>query len=716
MKRHHFTALGFFIAAPALPGQDAFTFETPEYLYSTADLNGDGLRDVVQIEKTSGLTFCGFQASSGLFSFSLPQPCGMDSVKSLSVGRYVNASLDSFITSSPTAGRLHLLSSASSDAPLIPTAIYPPFPQTDSVAAIDIDGTAPTDIVATGDRGAGFTTRFVYTGFGSTTNPSAPFFSAFYTGSTLQLNPARIKNGQPAWLLSLFGSSPGVSGQWYIEKILPGGIGQSINAAVSPDTGRAATGFFDASGLASFLFYVPGNPSLTHRKITETAGVFALSASQNFILPKAISLVVPQTSAAVRMIAVLHTDGTAATYDFNGSTPPVFRQTITGTAPDSLFPLENGSLLTLTGGTSPTWQRYNFNGSSHIAAANGALPSAAALASSVSNVIFFNGEPLVSPAAAPLAQFGWREWTTSSSPGTGLTIVSGSVLASSTGGLGGDVTTGFPTPSGTSFVLVNQLRSDTSIFSLTSRTGPESGDVTFSPPPGTYPETPPAAISGSTTATDPRGFTVRLSPTASGDVVYYRTGNSTPWIFLSSTGLVELPSRTGATLTTTIEAYSQPSNGSRRSPIRSATYIRPADTALLPGTAPTDADNDGLPDAWEKNSALSSPTADDDGDGFSNYAEFAAGTDPRSASSIPPSTPSLVLTGQSTVGNGGAPVLRLEWSASDPTVILETAEALPGLWSVITNGIISTTGGIKRYDVNYSPPAAPKNFYRLRRP
>ena len=90
MTRHHFTALGFLITAASLPGQDAFTFETAEHLYSTADLNGDGLRDVVRIEKVSGLSICGFQESSGLFSFSRPQPCGMDAVSSLSIGRYVS--------------------------------------------------------------------------------------------------------------------------------------------------------------------------------------------------------------------------------------------------------------------------------------------------------------------------------------------------------------------------------------------------------------------------------------------------------------------------------------------------------------------------------------------------------------------------------------------------------------------------------------------------
>ena len=47
----------------------------------------------------------------------------------------------------------------------------------------------------------------------------------------------------------------------------------------------------------------------------------------------------------------------------------------------------------------------------------------------------------------------------------------------------------------------------------------------------------------------------------------------------------------------------------------------------------TDADDDGLPDAWEAANGISDPHADADGDGASNLAEYLAGTDPQSAAS-----------------------------------------------------------------------------------
>lgn len=47
------------------------------------------------------------------------------------------------------------------------------------------------------------------------------------------------------------------------------------------------------------------------------------------------------------------------------------------------------------------------------------------------------------------------------------------------------------------------------------------------------------------------------------------------------------------------------------------------------GVASEDADDDGLPDAWELLTGVNDPDADDDGDGINNRQEFASGLDPR---------------------------------------------------------------------------------------
>jgi hypothetical protein len=55
---------------------------------------------------------------------------------------------------------------------------------------------------------------------------------------------------------------------------------------------------------------------------------------------------------------------------------------------------------------------------------------------------------------------------------------------------------------------------------------------------------------------------------------------------------------------------------------------------LTTAPAPADADNDGMPDAWERTAGLdpeadADGNADADGDGYTNLEEFLNGTDAR---------------------------------------------------------------------------------------
>lgn len=60
--------------------------------------------------------------------------------------------------------------------------------------------------------------------------------------------------------------------------------------------------------------------------------------------------------------------------------------------------------------------------------------------------------------------------------------------------------------------------------------------------------------------------------------------------------------------------------------------------ALLAIATPADTDKDGLPDDWEIfwfNGLTATPTGDDDKDGFDNFTEFAFGSNPMDATSVP---------------------------------------------------------------------------------
>lgn len=74
------------------------------------------------------------------------------------------------------------------------------------------------------------------------------------------------------------------------------------------------------------------------------------------------------------------------------------------------------------------------------------------------------------------------------------------------------------------------------------------------------------------------------------------------------------------------------------------TFVRVEEEWLFNPDA--DADQDGLPDAWETFQGVTGPADDDDGDGCGNLREFLAGTDPLNSASV------LRATGLSTVPGG----------------------------------------------------------------
>jgi lysophospholipase L1-like esterase len=131
------------------------------------------------------------------------------------------------------------------------------------------------------------------------------------------------------------------------------------------------------------------------------------------------------------------------------------------------------------------------------------------------------------------------------------------------------------------------------------------------------------------------------------------------------------------------------------------TFARVEEAWLL--NPDVDADNDGMPDAWEILHGLN-PTVDDsaldaDGDGFSNSEEYAAGTDPLDAASAVGITSSAggALTWRSIPGRS----YRIEESTD-----LSDWHSLPGFESVIASGPSTSA--------NLPPGTTPSRFHRVR--
>jgi len=129
--------------------------------------------------------------------------------------------------------------------------------------------------------------------------------------------------------------------------------------------------------------------------------------------------------------------------------------------------------------------------------------------------------------------------------------------------------------------------------------------------------------------------------------------------------------------------------------------VRRVDLAVLPSADNYEAwataifGSPGHPDAGRN--------ADPDGDGFTNDREFAAGTDPKSASSLLRLLTISVTQGQATVG----------WqSVANKNYVIEAASAVEGPWFSV-GAPVSSSGTSTQTSVNRNAAETLK-FYRIR--
>ena len=435
------------------------------------------------------------------------------------------------------------------------------------------------------------------------------------------------------------------------------------------------------------ILYVPGQALAHSAKVTEpTLGNFGWGAVAALNLPMPVALIVTIPHATGARLAVLYTDSTAATFDFDGAvlTP---RSALPGNGHELLLAVADDALLSLRAGA---WQRWNSLSTDAVLSPvkQGAMP-VEPMASATSNIIFVSHEPFADPDAEPVFHGQVRDWTLAASGGGSSWSVTSLVYGFD--GLGSPALVSYQPVPGAAHALPNQYRPDVSLRSLEPSVGPPVLDVVISPAGGTYPPPVPEAP-----------FAVTFAATAAGAQIHFRTAATGAWLTYDDNAPPTLAADA------TVEAFA--TLGGVHSPTRGASYAFGAPTPLVAGPF-LDEDGDGLPDQWEKAFDATDPLADADGDGVNNRNEFLNGTDPRDPSSYVIGPPVLYAF---VTGSGANRVLRLEWPVGDTTSRLETGTDLAG-WSTIATGI-TITATHYRYDVSLHEPAPPRRFFRLARP
>jgi hypothetical protein len=336
-------------------------------------------------------------------------------------------------------------------------------------------------------------------------------------------------------------------------------------------------------------------------------------------------------------------------------------------------------LLSGPGGRVQSWSRFAqpAAGALPVETASGTLPALRSRAANP-NIFIFNQDPFLTANAALISSRSQLDWTRIDELGS-----IGETDSGTTTGLGGPQPITVNVPGGVP--IGNQLLDSASV----AGSGPVGGlmrtTVAFHPEAGPY-----AALDAG------ERFPIRLRSTAAEPVISYRI-DSGSWETYDEANPPEL------TADATVSAYATDTLSGERSLLATGSYT----FAPLPPAIPaplSDADFDGLSDAWERAFGITDPNADTDGDGFNAITEHNAGTDPLDPNSSPGvSAPDAVITIAS-VENG---IITLQWTAGLAGWVFESSPDLV-TWTPADPQPVSNTWS--------EPIGGVRKFYRLRKP
>jgi hypothetical protein len=548
------TAVSFWVAFHPCAAAPSFVYETTDEFLASGDFNGDGVLDVLVLDKITGNARVGYADITGNLTWSAPLVTGVGEAAGCGVGRWLQTSRDAVAVTAPALNRVNLVDLSGTNTAGAPVVVTPPGlgPHTLVPLANALGDAPPTYndlLIASSDNDDSaewLDLMSVNAGLAAETGQfgeSGPFDR----GNALQLSVTSA-----TFAAGLVRGSNDVLDVWQFTNT-PGVMLSYSNLLSGSDY---TFGNFNGETLPRFLFYQPGGSNVTVVALAQTGGQFSFGKP----------LVVP-VSGAIQGVFYegLGTDGSALILLSNGiqglSLPggsPVLGSVYgsgagaAGNVFTGVVPLGKGALALLDappGGTASVHaQVLRFDGTNYTQLSSGNLPPTTSR-DTRANVWLFLSEPFVNRQAGFITSFSTPDWSDSLSglPGS-LTVTTEDDGGTAVGlGSAGADSLGAP-PLGSAYGLPNQYHPAISLFSYAVPQPAEPVTVTISPPPGLY----DGAIQ------------ISFSTLRPADQVFYRAGAGDSWHNYAASFLL--------TNDNTIQYYGSNALYSTRSQLQFATY------------------------------------------------------------------------------------------------------------------------------------------------
>ena len=603
----------FYVIIPAVITLAAIATDAPiwiqedtEEFAAAADVNNDGSIDLIVVDRASGMVRVGHPSKAGLY-WDDAGTSGIVPVDGAAFGRFLHSSRYSVALSGITANRIGIMDLNSAPALRDVFSLFPYQLGPNQLAGFDAVSDAGDEIFCLA-RLPGDDTTYIKV---NTSLPSGGFHTVDSTATSSEYEfcaAVQPENGGTPIAaafngavnrLQLFGTNThsATAGDYYQD------------SWIKSDSRFVFGHYLSGATIGQFLVYTPQSSQALILPLKEDgAGGYEFDDAivDTVVLPAGYATLNPGPDTGE--ITVITDTGEIKVVSFDGTT----FTTVTD------IPIPSGSTGTAAvalPGAAALYTLFDSNGDGISDSSGGFIKSSGSYVSNfpttqlsalnsegqISNILFFDGEPLVDTNISRVAAYRVNSWTVEnrSFPAPTLDEVKALTDAGPSSGLGSPAVSSVNNlPVTATDQMVNQLTTDCSASALFSAVGESFSEVVFSPAGGSFAQSVQVTLE---------------APSLMNRIIYKIGGadwenyNTPFWIFEDAS----------------VTALAYNSSTGKTTPIKSVSF------SFTKSPEEMDSDNDGVPDFVEIENGLDPDDgSDSDDDGLSDLDELVDGTEP----------------------------------------------------------------------------------------